>query len=160
VDKSFINFAIHMGESSITLIENNHYHSGVYLGGYALEGYLKDVLINKMDYKLEEIKIHLNTKSNEKLKKYEEVLLHKEVECFLNNYPEKIIDSLLLKSNKKYPKFLINGGSNKAEENKWDVNKRYEIQQWSEKEYAIKIKKEVENILEEIIDKYLTEGGQ
>jgi hypothetical protein len=54
---------------------------------------------------------------------------------------------------------LINGGANKDKQKKWDVNERYNLEQWSEKDFALKIKKEVDNIMKEIIDQYLTNGG-
>lgn len=151
----FIKFASNMGESSRHLIDKDHYHNGVYLGGYCLEGYLKYILVEKMDYSLEKIKIHLNQQGKES-----GIFLHKEVEKFLKLHSELILDSLLLSGNKKYPKFLINGGSNKKTQFKWNVEKRYEINQWNEKEHALKIKREIEAILNEMLDLYLTEGGK
>lgn len=148
-----------MGESSLALIEAKKYHSAVYLGGYTLEGYLKSILLKELGYDLEELKLHLNQKKRERFSKNNEVFLHKEVESFLKLKSNIISNSILLSSNKNYPKFLINGGSNKIKQKKWDVEERYKIEQWSEAEYALKIKVEVENIMNEIIDKYLTEGG-
>lgn len=151
----FIKFAKHNGESSVHLIDNEHYHNGIYLGGYCLEGYLKYILIEKMGYSLDEIKIHLNQRGKES-----GFFLHKEVEKFLKLHSDLILDSLLLSGNKNYPKFLINGGSNRETQFKWSVEKRYDMNQWNEKEYALKIKKEVEGILNEMLDLYLTEGGK
>lgn len=149
----FVEFAMYMGESSLELIEKGKYHSGVYLGGYLLEGYLKDFLINRMKYEEKDIFVHLN---QEKVKK---VILHKEVEEFLRINMDLLTDSLLANTHSNYPKLLIEGGENNETQKRWDVHERYNIKQWSEKEYALKIKEELQNILSEIVDKYLTEGG-
>lgn len=159
MDKKFIDFALHMGESSISLIDLGKYHSGVYLGGYTLEGYLKAVLIKELGYDLEKIKIHLNQKANETLTVSGEKFLHKEVESFLKIKSDFINTSLLLDFHKNYPRFLINGGSNKNKQNKWAVDQRYNVEQWNEEGFALKIKKEVENIMKEIVEQYLTNGG-
>lgn len=159
MDKKFIDFALHMGESSMSLIDLEKYHSGVYLGGYTLEGYLKAILIKELGYDLEKIKFHLNEKREGNLDFCGESFLHKEVESFLSLKSDLINTSLLLKPHKNYPKFLINGGANKDKQKKWDVNERYNLEQWSEKDFALKIKKEIENIMKEIIEQYLTNGG-
>lgn len=160
MDKKFIDFALHMGESSMSLIDLEKYHSGVYLGGYALEGYLKAVLINDLGYNSTKLFLHLNQlKKSWQLDIYDQDCLHKEVEIFLSLKSDLINTSLLLKSHKNYPALLINGGSDIIKEKKWDVHERYNIEQWSEKDYALKIKKEIENIMKEIVEQYLTNGG-
>lgn len=160
MDKKFIDFALHMGESSMALIDLGKYHSGVYLGGYTLEGYLKAVLINDLGYNSTKLFLHLNQlKKSWQLDIYGQDFLHEEVESFLKLKSNLINTSLLLKSHKNYPALLINGGSDTIKEKQWDVHERYNLEQWSEKDFALKIKKEVDNIMKEIIDQYLTNGG-
>ena len=138
--QNFYDFAMMMANDSKLLFEANRLHNSVYLGGYVLEAYIKILLLNS-GHQYKEIKQHLG---DEKFKV--------KIKRLLAFYPELFENSLLFQKNKNiYPKSLFNGGSNKITEAKWNVNQRYNKNQWSEESFCKEIQKELENIKKALI---------
>ncbi len=147
MESSFYEFSLEMKKDSKILFDNKAFHNSVYLAGYVLEGYIKLILL-KFGYEYKNIKKHLNDRELMNL-----------LGNLISIYPNVFEYSILLKTNKKNPKLLLNGGRDDQFEAKWNVSDRYNIKQWSKTDkskkdnrfYSEKIQMEINNIEKEML---------
>jgi len=131
-----------MKKDSSILFENNSFHTSVYLAGYVLEAYLKIFLIYHYNEFRKKDKKHLDENNT----------LINRVEALFSIYPEYFDNSILQSDNEKYPSFLLNGDGESVTKSKWVVDGRYDIDYWSNEDFATKIQNEIEAVEESLIN--------
>jgi hypothetical protein len=138
----FYNLSLQMKKDSSILFNNDSFHSSVYLAGYVLESYLKIFLI-----------YHYNGLRNKDRKHLDEndILLNRVTSIF-SIYPEFFDSSILQLGDEKYPIFLLNGDGDSIEKSKWVIDGRYDINYWSDRDFATKIQNEINYIEQSLID--------
>ena len=135
--QNFYDFALMMKRDSNILFENNSLHNSVYLGGYVLEGYIKILLIHKdINYYG-----HINDKNNNFLKKLD-IIKSSDSELFGN--------TILEDNSEKYPNNLLS--------DVYDINFRYDINKWTDGNFAQDIQNEIEYIYENLVDLKIEQG--
>ena len=138
----FYNLSMQMKLDSSILFNNNSFHSSVYLAGYVLESYFKIFLINYYNGLRKKDRKHLD----------EDNTLLNEVSGLFSIYPEFFDNSILQIRDEKYPNYLLNGDGDGIEKSKWLVDGRYDINYWSDRDFATKIQKEINYIEQSLID--------
>ena len=138
----FYNLSMLMKLDLSILFNNNSFHSSVYLAGYVLESYLKIFLIHRYNGLRKIDRKHLDEN---------DVLLNRVTSMF-SLYPEFFDGSILQLGDDKYPIFLLNGDGDGIEKSKWLVDGRYDIDYWSDRDFATKIQKEINHIEQSLID--------
>jgi len=138
----FYNLSIQMKKDSSILFNNNSFHTSVYLAGYVLESYFKIFLIHHHNILRNGDRNHLDNNKT---------LLNKVSQLF-SIYPELFDNSILQIGDEKYPNFLLNGNGNNIEKSKWVVDGRYDIDYWSNQDFASKIQDEIAYIEESLIN--------
>jgi hypothetical protein len=101
------------------------------LAGYVLEAYIKIILLSKGE---EDYIGHLG--DSEFLNKFKRIIAV---------YPE-FSDNILQENHMHYPKKLFNGGGNNTTKASWKIKYRYEVQRWTDRNFAQNIQSEIENI--------------
>ena len=138
----FYNLSMQMKEDSSILFTNNSFHTSVYLAGYVLESYFKIFLINHYNGFRREDRKHLDNNKT---------LLNSVTQLF-SIYPEFFDNSILQIGDEKYPNFLLNGDGDSIQKSKWVVEGRYNIEYWSDRDFASKIQDEISYIEESLIN--------
>ena len=135
----FYDFSIMMKENSKILFDADRNHTSVYLAGYVLEGYVKILLIHN----------GATTHQGNSNSSYGG---HINNPNFINRLnaidPHIFSNSILNQSNDSYPKYLLNGDGLVNSKDEWNINYRYEIQRWTDTNFAQNIQNEINNIQE------------
>jgi hypothetical protein len=138
----FYNLSMQMKEDSSILFTNNSFHTSVYLAGYMLESYFKIFLIHHHNGLRNIDRKHLDN---------DNILLSRVTQLF-SIYPEFFDNSILQIGDEKYPNFLLNGNGDSIQKSKWVVEGRYNIEYWSDRDFASKIQDEISYIEESLIN--------
>jgi hypothetical protein len=135
--ESFYNFSIMMKENSKILFKANRNHTSVYLAGYVLEGYVKILLIHK----------GATTHLGNTISSYGGHIHNSSFINRLNSIdPVMFSNSILNQADSNYPQNLLNGDGVANSKDEWDINYRYEINRWTDRNFAQNIQNEIEHI--------------
>jgi len=135
--QNFYDFAIMMKENSNILFNANRNHTSIYLAGYVLEGYIKILLISQRATR------HIGNSNDS----YGGHINNSNFINRLNSInPELFSGSIINPVHSNYPSYLLNGDGVENSKDKWNINYRYEVQRWTDRNFAQNIQKEIENI--------------
>jgi len=139
--QNFYDFSIMMRKNSELLYEANRNHTSIYLAGYVLEGFVKILLIHK----------GATTHQGNSLSSYGG---HINNSTFINRLnaidPQMFSDSILNCTDTNYPKYLLNGDGSVNSKDEWNINYRYEVKKWTDRNFAQKIQNEIIKIEAEL----------
>lgn len=130
--KEFYKFACLMIKDSKILYRNQANHNSVYFAGYALESYIKIILIH---YGNKDFIGHLG--DSDFLDKFR---------LLITLHPDFFTTSILKETSSDYPKKLFNGGGNSDTKASWKISSRYKIKHWSDSNFAQDIQAEIVKI--------------
>jgi len=119
--QEFYDFSELMAEDSEILFNKNAYHNSVYLGAFVLEAYIKILLIKNGSTKYFG---HIN--SGNFVQRLEDIS------------PSEFNNSILRTGHSSYPSKLLSED--------YDINYRYEINKWSDEDFAQDIQAELVKI--------------
>ncbi len=126
-----------MKKNSKILFEANRNHTSVYLAGYVLEGYVKILLIDN----------GATTYQGNSSSSYGGHINNSNFINRLNTIDPVIFsNSILNQTNMNYPQYLLNGDGVVNSKDEWNINYRYEIQRWTDRNFAQNIQNEIEKI--------------
>jgi len=135
--QNFYDFTMMMKENSNILFNSNRNHTSIYLAGYVLEGYVKILLIHKGATR------HQGNTNNS----YGGHINNINFINRLNSIdPNMFSSSILNPANANYPNFLLNGDGVENSKDEWNIKYRYEVQRWTNRNFAQNIQSEIENI--------------
>jgi len=136
--KDFRKFVSLMIKDSKTLYRHQAKHNSVYFAGYALEGYIKIILIH---HKTSDFIGHLG--DSDFLNKFKRLIAL---------YPNDFNDSILKQTSSQYPKYLLDGNGNNTTKTRWNINSRYQVQHWTDRNFAQRVNDELTYIEQALND--------
>jgi len=130
--EEFRKFAFLMIKDSKILYSKNSNHNSVYFAGYALESYIKIILIHHGN---EDFIGHLG--DSDFLDKFR---------LLITLHPDFFTTSILKETSSDYPKKLFNGGGNSDTKASWKISSRYKVRHWTDSNFAQDIQAEIVKI--------------
>jgi len=130
--EEFRKFALLMIKDSKILYSKNSKHNSVYFAGYALESYIKIILIH---HGKEDFIGHLG--DSDFLDKFR---------LLITLYPDFFNTSILKETSSDYPKKLFNGGGNSDTKASWKISSRYKVNHWTDRTFTQDIQAELVKI--------------
>lgn len=135
--QNFYDFSIMMKKNSELLYEASRNHTSIYLAGYVLEWFVKILLMHN----------GATTHQGNSNSSYGG---HINNSNFINRLnainPQMFSNSILNCTDTNYPKYLLNGDGAVNSKDEWNINYRYEVQKWTDRNFAQKIQNEINDI--------------
>lgn len=130
--KEFNKFSLLMIKDSKILYNKGSNHNSVYFAGYALESYIKIILIY---YGEKDFIGHLG-----------DINFLNKFRPLVDLYPNFFNISILKETSSTYPKKLFNGGGNSDTKASWKISSRYKVKHWTDRNFAQDIQAELVKI--------------